>query len=986
MAKKSKKSPRKSGSSDSGSNMNNDDIVDERFIAAATRPQFQKAKRGGKIDDISRNSTTSTNDKNNTSASLASSGLGVSLTQAIASDDRFAAALNSEKFGSVPSRDKYGRKTKKKSKKDSDDTIQENSDSSDSDEDSSVEDTTSTKYKKKKNSAHHVNNKDSDSDIEEEQDNSMEARIAYLNALSRGDISTSSSSSSEDEDDSDDNSDSDDDDSSTSSTNIHGKSGILNPTHKSKYDSNSEDEEVELTHEPSNHLCILNLNWEHVRAMDVYAMLHSFCPPGTLKNVQVFPSDFGNERMAKERIEGPGFAGLWKRDKKGRSVEHVDESGDDSSDNDDDESVDDNSGEESSEGSIKDGEEEQHSDDESDIASDDEEDVFNLAEATSKLYSHFPDQSTVMKNSQLQTQDEEEEGFDIEALREYEASKLRYYFAIATFTTSQAAEVVYENVDGMEMENSAAEIDVRVLPSDQYDATIEGRTIRDSCNQLPAKYVPPENVVATALQQSRVTCSWERGDADRERKLTKYGMGKDAWEALAEGDDIKFYLATSDNSSESEESDSDDEKQVDDNVNANKKDASKKKKKGSSMRAMLGLAGSDDDSNASEDDDNEEERRRLMGEQSISEDSSSGSDDDSKSEAELEGEINTDTAKSVTYIPGKHNLEQKIRSKLQSKQTLADGEVQANTDDEPLTPFQKYLEKKKEKRRERRQAARGARKGKNFNNKDSSDDELNEQNEAEDDGMYDVDPEFGIAKFSDEENDETAVTSSTGGDGFFLNETDSSNNNQKNDKFNKKQKKKLDSKIVDENKLASTKEELELLIAGDDGEYWYLCSDRKSCYFSVIRISQLSHSYLPLYSSDEEHKKDYDMRGLTKLERHGKKKLKGKRKHQLETLAANVSGQDFQVDTTDTRFAALLDGTDDRFGIDRTNPAYKETGAMKELLQEQSKRRRKKSKVKSNTSSKDEDVARRGDSWKESSNGAMALSSLVQSLQQKVKK
>ena len=85
--------------------------------------------------------------------------------------------------------------------------------------------------------------------------------------------------------------------------------------------------------------------------------------------------------------------------------------------------------------------------------------------------------------------------------------------------------------------------------------------------------------------------------------------------------------------------------------------------------------------------------------------------------------------------------------------------------------------------------------------------------------MYEVDPEFGIAQFSDEENDDTAVTSSTSGDGFFLNETNSSNNNnQKNGKHNKKNKK-LDSKIVDENKLASTKEELELLIAGDDGEY-----------------------------------------------------------------------------------------------------------------------------------------------------------------------
>ena len=79
--------------------------------------------------------------------------------------------------------------------------------------------------------------------------------------------------------------------------------------------------------------------------------------------MQVFPSDFGMERMAKERIEGPGFAGLWKKDKKGRSVGHGDDESGDSSD-DDDESVDNSDSEESknSEGSIKDGEEQQHSD------------------------------------------------------------------------------------------------------------------------------------------------------------------------------------------------------------------------------------------------------------------------------------------------------------------------------------------------------------------------------------------------------------------------------------------------------------------------------------------------------------------------------------------------------------------------------------------------------------------------------------------------
>jgi phage replication-related protein YjqB (UPF0714/DUF867 family) len=94
------------------------------------------------------------------------------------------------------------------------------------------------------------------------------------------------------------------------------------------------------------------------------------------------------------------------------------------------------------------------------------------------------------------------------------------------------------------------------------------------------------------------------------------------------------------------------------------------------------------------------------------------------------------------------------------------------------------------------------------------------------------------------------------------------------------------------------------------------------------------------------------MRGIQTFERHANKKLGGKRKRQLKNLAANVSGQGFQVDTNDERFSALLEGTDDRFGIDRTNPAFKETTAMKTLLEEQAKRRKSKSKEKSSDKSK----------------------------------
>ena len=829
MAKKSKKK---------SSNHINDEITDERFIAAATRPQFQKAKRGSHHHH--NKSSTTTKSKSNNNAKLdgdnndgalisttnnhdTQSGLGVSLTQAIQSDDRFAAALNSDKFGCVPSRDKYGRKVKKTKKKKNE--SEDRGDAEERDSESDVESVEETDKKSKKKKSH---KDDSDSDVVE-QDNSMEARIAYLNALSRGDISASSSSESDSEEVSDDDDSDDDDDSSTSSTNVRGKSGVFDPNYKSlpgEAQHNSDDEGVELTDEPSPHLCILNLNWEHVRAVDVYAMLHSFCPPGTLKHVEVYPSDFGKERMEKERMEGPGFAGLWKKDKKSKKQK---------SDGEDDE--DDDSGSDSDEESETNGSSEQHpnsdndedaSESNDDDGSEDEEDVLNLAEATSKLYAHFPPQSTVMKNSQLTTQDEEEEGFDIEKLREYEASKLRYYFAIATFSTPQAAEVVYENVDGMEMENSASEIDVRVLPSSQYSSTIEGRELRDNCNALPAKYVPPENVVTTALRQSRVTCSWETGDADRERKLTKYGMGKDAWEALAEGDDIKFYLATSDNSSASESD-------VDEEVDETEATKSKKKKKGSNMRAMLGLAGSDSEE---EEEENKESRKMLMDDQSISEDSSSGSDSDGSSKdnnkqqskkklvsTESESESDEDEAKNktstkqVTFTPGKHNLEQKIRSKLQSKQGNINGELLGSDDDggEKLSPYQKYLEKRKEKRRERRQAARGARKGKNAVNEDSDNDNMNQDDDN--DGMYGVDPEFGIAQFSDEESNEVAggEDDNDGGDGFFLGEKKSSSNKSKNGKADK-QMKMAGKGIGSNDKVASTKEELELLIAGDDGE------------------------------------------------------------------------------------------------------------------------------------------------------------------------
>ena len=113
------------------------------------------------------------------------------------------------------------------------------------------------------------------------------------------------------------------------------------------------------------------------------------------------------------------------------------------------------------------------------------------------------------------------------------------------------------------------------------------------------------------------------------------------------------------------------------------------------------------------------------------------------------------------------------------------------------------------------------------------------------------------------------------------------------------------------------------------------------------------------------------------------KKLRGSRKRKEAEIAANVSGTEFKIDTTDERFAALLEGNDERFGIDRTDPQYKETPAMNEVLAEQTKRRNAKKRAKIAVGDMNADLA--GVSGSPSS-GALALSSLVKSLKQNLVK
>ena len=81
-------------------------------------------------------------------------------------------------------------------------------------------------------------------------------------------------------------------------------------------------------------------------------------------------------------------------------------------------------------------------------------------------------------------------------------------------------------------------------------------------------------------------------------------------------------------------------------------------------------------------------------------------------------------------------------------------------------------------------------------------------------------------------------------------------------------------------KKPSTKEELELLIAGD---------------------------------KDEETAKDFHMRDLVSIDNNKLKKLRGPGKKKESDIWENASGMEFKLDNKDDCFAAILEGSDDWF-------------------------------------------------------------------------
>lgn len=189
----------------------------------------------------------------------------------------------------------------------------------------------------------------------------------------------------------------------------------------------------------TSRLAVVNMDWDHIRAIDLYKVFSSLVSPagtkiasssngeekgrsrpsgsskldlvkGKVLNVRVYPSNFGLERMAKENIEGPP-KDIFKRDEDGKIRQK-------------------------SRKSLKKSKAKAVEDGDSD---DSEIEMFQVDEGGE---------------------------FDEEALRNYQLERLRYYYAIVTFDSPQSARYIMDEVDGTEMEKTANVFDLSFVPEE----------------------------------------------------------------------------------------------------------------------------------------------------------------------------------------------------------------------------------------------------------------------------------------------------------------------------------------------------------------------------------------------------------------------------------------------------------------------------------------------------------------------------------------
>ncbi|EGC40320.1 hypothetical protein DICPUDRAFT_15659, partial [Dictyostelium purpureum] len=488
------------------------------------------------------------------------------------------------------------------------------------------------------------------------------------------------------------------------------------------------------------------------------------------------------------------------------------------------------------------------------------------------------DESTLSYDKVEDAESLDGKGFNLEKLRQYELSKLKYYYAIVKCSSVETANKIYEECEGMEIEDTANVLDLRFVPDDQEFKNPP----RDSCDTLPAS-TKGFGFSTSVLKGTTVDFTWDV-DKSRKKLLTKNYSKDDARE-----EDLRAYLAEP-TSSEDESDDSETDQTAKRLKLRNKyksllldTDMLEAKEK-DDVQITFSSAFSDvkDKNSNSDDDDDEDFTVKFDGDENTQDSSSEEGDQEgelvvgSESDSEADDE-SSDSEDDEEDIP--HNINGDTKGFVKNNSLNDDDEVpdwakDLKSDDEEEddvkemvintnlsglgkkllkekeqrengTVFTDYLQKKKEKKQQKKRERR---------------EEVSQ-----------------IIKEKEEK-----------------------------DKQQKKNKSK--GRLTEEEKKEQA--ELELLLMNDDGE--------KKRGFSKKKLEKEAK--------------------LNTLDPHQKKKLEKKLKKKNEKLEVkenkNIDDEadGFKIDVKDPRFGQIY--KDNNFGLDPTDPKFLRTSAMVEILNE----------------------------------------------------
>ncbi|TBU35343.1 hypothetical protein BD311DRAFT_746002 [Dichomitus squalens] len=257
------------------------------------------------------------------------------------------------------------------------------------------------------------------------------------------------------------------------------------------YAQANQDGDQESQVQRTRRIAVVNLDWDHVRAIHLYKIFSSLVSPtgapvasgsrdngaskstsgsvarGKVLSVRVYPSEFGKERMAREETEGPPPE-IFKK-KRELAPEEINE-----------------------------------------------RTVYDVGEG---------------------------EDYDEDALRKYQLERLRYYYAIVECDTVEAASHIFNELEGTELERSANVFDLSFVPDNM---TFDDEFRDEAKDDLSVPYKPLE-FTTDALRHSKVKLTWDEDEPER-ALVTKRVLSRKE----IEENDFRAYIASS---SESESDD-----------------------------------------------------------------------------------------------------------------------------------------------------------------------------------------------------------------------------------------------------------------------------------------------------------------------------------------------------------------------------------------------------------------------------------------------